>query len=108
MWQAGVDTPQKYKTFEVPAKIGKFTINRILPKFPNLNCEEMVCNGVKYYQEKDADSYYSRPKREPLNPVTSLFASPHLPKNADPSFPLPICYAWIQQKGTTKRAEEKE
>ena len=61
----------------------------------------MVCNGVKYYPEKDADSYYARPRSESFNPMTSLslslslslFVSPHLSENADLSFPLPICYA---------------
>ena len=57
------------------------SINRVLPKFPNLNCEEMVCNGVKYYPEKDADSYYARPRSESFNPMTSpslfLFSYPH-------------------------------
>lgn len=41
----------------------------------------MVCNGVKYYPEKDADSYYARPRSESFNPMTSpslfLFSYPH-------------------------------
>lgn len=32
----------------------------------------MVCNDVKYCPEKDADSYYGRPRREPFNPSTSF------------------------------------
>jgi len=36
------------------------SIKRERPKFSNLNCGEMVCNGVKYCPEKDADSYYGR------------------------------------------------
>ena len=56
----------------------------------------MVCNDVKYWPEKDADSYYGRTRSEPLNPVTSLFAFSHLAENADPSFSLPICHARIQ------------
>lgn len=67
-------------------------MNRILPKFSNLNCEETGCNGVKYNPQKDADSYYGWPKSEPFNPTTSFSAPPHLLKNADPPFPLPICY----------------
>ena len=36
-------------------------------KISNLNCEEMGCNDVKYFPEKDADSYYSRGHRtEPI------------------------------------------
>lgn len=51
------------------------SINRALPKFPNLNCEEMACNDVKYYPEKDADSYYARPRSESLNPSESFSLS---------------------------------
>lgn len=75
----------------------------------------MACNDVKYYPEKDADSYYARPRSESLNPSEpfSLSLSLSYPRTCREM--LTCHFHWqsvtraVQRgRGAPERAKKKE
>lgn len=78
----------------------------------------MVCNDVKYYPEKDADSYYARPRSESFNPMTSLSFS--LSLSLSLRIPTPVGKCWpvisianllravFKGRGAAERSSEKK